>query len=186
MNNPRLGYLHKKAAGLPMEPGVYLMKDSQKKIIYIGKAKSLKNRVSSYFRSVLSEHLGQPSLNGTITAETVENSNMVTMTVESPNAQDALNILQTALEIYPETARFVLGATQFHLIDTPEMPEAPYNQPDLVRTGGIGILAVSHSEALLERVCTGQIRLSEHSGGGEPAVLTERTEAGGKDGRIWM
>ena len=52
MNNPRLGYLHKKAAGLPMEPGVYLMKDSQKKIIYIGKAKSLKNRVSSYFRSV--------------------------------------------------------------------------------------------------------------------------------------
>lgn len=96
---------------------------------------------SSYFRSVLSEHLGQPSLNGTITAETVENSNMVTMTVESPNAQDALNILQTALEIYPETARFVLGATQFHLIDTPEMPEAPYNQPDLVRTGGIGILA---------------------------------------------
>ncbi len=51
---------------------------------------------------------------------------------------------------------------------------------------GIGILAVSHSEALLERVCTGRIRLSEHFGGGDPAVLTERTEAGGKDGRIWM
>ncbi len=37
---------------LPQEPGVYLMKDGKGEIIYIGKAKSLKNRVSSYFRSV--------------------------------------------------------------------------------------------------------------------------------------
>jgi len=34
---------------LPTKPGVYQFKDSQGKIIYIGKAKSLKNRVSSYF-----------------------------------------------------------------------------------------------------------------------------------------
>lgn len=34
---------------LPNEPGVYLMKDSDDKIIYIGKAKNLKNRVSQYF-----------------------------------------------------------------------------------------------------------------------------------------
>lgn len=35
---------------LPFEPGVYLMKDSNEEIIYVGKSKSLKNRVSSYFR----------------------------------------------------------------------------------------------------------------------------------------
>ena len=36
---------------LPLQPGVYIMKNSDKKIIYIGKAKKLKNRVSSYFGS---------------------------------------------------------------------------------------------------------------------------------------
>ena len=34
---------------IPTEPGIYLMKDSEGKIIYIGKAKNLKNRVRSYF-----------------------------------------------------------------------------------------------------------------------------------------
>ena len=34
---------------LPLEPGVYIMKDKAGTIIYIGKAKKLKNRVSSYF-----------------------------------------------------------------------------------------------------------------------------------------
>ena len=38
-------------AGLPSSPGVYLMKDKLGEIIYIGKAKSLKNRVSSYFQN---------------------------------------------------------------------------------------------------------------------------------------
>ncbi|MCR5207701.1 MAG: excinuclease ABC subunit UvrC [Eubacterium sp.] len=36
---------------LPLNPGVYIMKNKDKKIIYIGKAKALKNRVSSYFGS---------------------------------------------------------------------------------------------------------------------------------------
>ncbi|MFL6345862.1 MAG: excinuclease ABC subunit UvrC [Nitrososphaeraceae archaeon] len=34
---------------MPQSPGVYLMKDNEGKIIYIGKAKNLRNRVSSYF-----------------------------------------------------------------------------------------------------------------------------------------
>jgi len=34
---------------IPTDPGIYLMKDSDGKIIYIGKAKNLKNRVKSYF-----------------------------------------------------------------------------------------------------------------------------------------
>ncbi len=34
---------------IPINPGIYLMKDSDGKIIYIGKAKNLKNRVKSYF-----------------------------------------------------------------------------------------------------------------------------------------
>lgn len=41
--------LKDKLAVLPDKPGVYLMKDKQGRIIYVGKAKSLKNRVRSYF-----------------------------------------------------------------------------------------------------------------------------------------
>lgn len=36
---------------LPEEPGVYLMKNKNDKIIYVGKAVSLKNRVRQYFQS---------------------------------------------------------------------------------------------------------------------------------------
>lgn len=43
--------LRKKAMSLPLLPGVYIMKNAENEIIYIGKAKALKNRVSQYFGS---------------------------------------------------------------------------------------------------------------------------------------
>ncbi len=49
--NSKLHYLRQKAMNLPLTPGVYIMKDKSNKIIYIGKAKKLKNRVSQYFGS---------------------------------------------------------------------------------------------------------------------------------------
>ena len=49
--NPKLTELRKKAMALPLLPGVYIMHDKSNAIIYIGKAKALKNRVSQYFGS---------------------------------------------------------------------------------------------------------------------------------------
>ena len=49
--NPKLSELRRKAMQLPLTPGVYLMKNSRSEIIYVGKAKALKNRVSQYFGS---------------------------------------------------------------------------------------------------------------------------------------
>jgi len=43
--------LEDKVKHLPSSPGVYLMKDSNGQIIYVGKAKNLKNRVRSYFQN---------------------------------------------------------------------------------------------------------------------------------------
>jgi len=42
--------LREKAGNLPLRPGVYLMMDKTGKVIYVGKAKKLKNRVSQYFQ----------------------------------------------------------------------------------------------------------------------------------------
>lgn len=47
--NFKLSELKAKANRLPLTPGVYIMKDKNDNIIYIGKAKSLKNRVTQYF-----------------------------------------------------------------------------------------------------------------------------------------
>lgn len=51
MADERLNRLLAKARRLPLAPGVYIMKNSSGKIIYIGKAKKLQNRVSQYFGS---------------------------------------------------------------------------------------------------------------------------------------
>ncbi|MCW0952762.1 excinuclease ABC subunit UvrC [Weissella ceti] len=56
-------HIEQKLALLPDQPGSYQMKDINGKIIYVGKAKNLKNRVRSYFKG---EHTGK-------TAQLVEN-----------------------------------------------------------------------------------------------------------------
>lgn len=43
--------LKAKVLSLPREPGVYMMKNKEGDVIYVGKAKALKNRVTSYFQS---------------------------------------------------------------------------------------------------------------------------------------
>ncbi len=48
--SPYIVKLQEKARSLPTKPGCYLMKSSSGKVIYVGKAKSLKPRVSSYFQ----------------------------------------------------------------------------------------------------------------------------------------
>lgn len=47
----RFEELKAKVLSLPFEPGVYIMKNRDGQVIYVGKAKALKNRVSQYFQS---------------------------------------------------------------------------------------------------------------------------------------
>lgn len=54
MISQRIKRLREKAASLPAVPGVYLMKDNTDTVIYVGKSRKLKNRVSSYF--VFTDH----------------------------------------------------------------------------------------------------------------------------------
>ena len=101
---------------------------------------------SSFFQSALLEELGTDTLNGTVSSETISDSNVVTMRVESPDAEDARAILDAALTIYPETARFVLGDIRFNMLNEPETPTEPYNQMSVqgcLLAGGAGGAVVS-------------------------------------------
>lgn len=51
---------------LPMKPGVYLMKDTRGQIIYVGKAKKLRNRVRSYFNASAENSLKTMKLRASI------------------------------------------------------------------------------------------------------------------------
>ena len=45
-----LDQLKDKAHSLPLKPGVYIMQNAKNEVIYVGKAKALRNRVSQYFQ----------------------------------------------------------------------------------------------------------------------------------------
>jgi len=50
MTSDRLSTIREKVAAFPRGPGVYLMKDAEGRVLYVGKAKDLRARVASYFQ----------------------------------------------------------------------------------------------------------------------------------------
>ena len=79
-------------ATLPDHPGVYLMKDAEGTVIYVGKAISLKNRVRQYFRG---RHPGQPKVDAMV--EHIESFDYVLVDSElKPLSWSATSLRSTA------------------------------------------------------------------------------------------
>ncbi|MGI6012031.1 MAG: polysaccharide biosynthesis tyrosine autokinase [Ruminococcus sp.] len=95
---------------------------------------------SSLLTNAIKEDLGVESINGSISAEAVSESNLITMSVTSSDPQDAKEILESAIRVYPEVSRFVIGETKFNMINVPTEPTEPYNQPNYTRKVAKGAL----------------------------------------------
>jgi excinuclease ABC subunit C len=87
----RPDYLRERLKALPEAPGVYLMRDTQGRVIYVGKALSLRNRVPNYFQasSVLPEHISAM-------VERVYEFEVIT----TANEKEALVLEQTLIKRY--------------------------------------------------------------------------------------
>lgn len=96
---------------------------------------------SDMLTGIVKEELGVSSLNGTISASAIENSNLFTISVVSNNPDDALAILESVIKNYPSIAKYVIGGTKFNIIEPAVLPEEPYNQPDYRREAVKGALA---------------------------------------------
>lgn len=93
-------------ADIPKRPGVYLMRDANERIIYIGKAKSLRDRVSSYFSQPLGYTRKMDGLLESIAKIDIEEtgSELAALLLESQlirRYQPRYNVVMRAAEEYP-------------------------------------------------------------------------------------
>ncbi|MCD8381317.1 MAG: polysaccharide biosynthesis tyrosine autokinase [Clostridiales bacterium] len=95
---------------------------------------------SGSLAKIVADDLGVSSLNGTITASVMANTNLFTIEVRSSDPQMAYDIVQSLIDKYPEVAEQVVGATHLELLDESGVPTEPTNTLDYVSTsvrGGV-------------------------------------------------
>lgn len=82
---------------------------------------------SDYFRAKLQQKMNTSSINGTISASTVTDTNLFILKVTSSSSKDAFEILQSVIEVYPDAADYVVGNTSMELLTQPSEAKEPYN-----------------------------------------------------------
>ena len=105
---------------------------------------------SDIFQSRLKEELNTDYINGSISVSVIEDSNMVTIKVVSTDIEDAWEILDGVVCVYPEIAQHVIGNNVFEIINKSEINDTPINRPNYKREGlkgavcgfGLGIVGI--------------------------------------------
>lgn len=90
---------------------------------------------------LIADDLGVESVPGTVEATTLEDTNMITLSVTAYTPEDAYNILQSVIKNYPQIAKSVVGETELNIIDETGMPQGPMNAVSGRRAGVKGFLA---------------------------------------------
>ena len=84
---------------------------------------------SNALKVLIAEDLGLSYVPGEISAETLSDTSLITIYVNSYTPQMAYNILQSVLKNYPIVAKSVIGSTQMKIIEESDISEVPIN-PD--------------------------------------------------------
>lgn len=71
--------------------------------------------------------LGKDTINGTISAKSMTDTNLFVLSVTSRNAQDAYDILCAVIEVYPQVSHLIAGNSQLSICREPFVPTEPYN-----------------------------------------------------------
>ena len=89
---------------------------------------------SDLMQQLLQRELGVGWLNGSITAQSVANTNLFSVQVTSTSAQDAYDILNGVIAVYPQVANYVVGSTELNVLVPPAVASQPYNAFQPTRT----------------------------------------------------
>ncbi len=77
-------------------------------------------------RELICQELGTTHINGTISSRSMANTNCFVLSVTSSSAQDAYDILNAVMTVYPQVSNKVVGQTQMRVIREPLLPTEPY------------------------------------------------------------
>ena len=99
---------------------------------------------NSALQRMIEEDLGVNSIPGTIKAEAMEGTNLITISATAYSAQTAYDILQSVLDTYPKVARPVIGDTNMNVVEETGIPTSAnqaMNNSGVARRGfAIGVL----------------------------------------------
>ena len=79
----------------------------------------------------IKQALGTDYITASLSASAVEDSNLFTLTATGANAESTLNVLNAAIDCYPEAARYVLGDIKIHMLNAPSLPTTPVSYTHL-------------------------------------------------------
>lgn len=93
---------------------------------------------SSYLKDAICDDLDVNFVPATLSASSVEDSNMFTLESVSGDPQTAYDVLISAMKNYPDVARYVIGDVDFSVITEPEVAKTPFNKSEYKKNTVIG------------------------------------------------
>lgn len=89
---------------------------------------------SNLLQSAVCEDLGLSYVPVTLTAQSVKGTNMFTLYCTATDPQMAYEVLVSAMDNYPEIAKYAIGNIKFEIITAPVVPTEPSNSTDYLST----------------------------------------------------
>ncbi len=96
---------------------------------------------SGILNSLICEDLGVKALPASINAYVEGSTALFTMETTAADPDSAYKVLKSAIKVYPDVARFVVGNTELNLINEPQLPNVPINSIQYVSSIEKGCIA---------------------------------------------